>query len=437
MNSDKAPIAKRQKLEDGSGIGTDRVEARDVPGPTETSGACSFSDLRPELVAHIAKYVCTTAPDMMNFLYCVGPSVSSVVRKTYLANNQKYLRDTLDLCDRSPKKKARITSWMEFNEQNWKMAALGEECEQNVIDFSFDKSILMEATLLNKIDLIAFVPKGSESDPVVRRFFRCFLRAGDKCLDLPILSSVGDRRVRRQTSAAQVKSLIDEAEVDDDGRISIQCLRWTDTIFCNPMSIITQGLAPALQHLVENNLLDANGFCENASLTEPDDSSGDGNGHTPKIPFLWAAACASPDLDCFRYLLSTDEIDINAIHHLSCSTIHQTSVVSRSPIDALKAVLEHPKVDVDVRDEGQPTALSCLCHISSDKLAHKDKIARMKLLLDAGADPNVSIGDDTLAPIKIAEERLRRTKGVEPSDERDARTRECQEVVDLLCQYMN
>ena len=110
MNSDKAPIAKRQKLEDGSGIGTDRVEARDVPGPTETSDACSFSDLRPELVAHIAKYVCTTAPDMMIFLYCVGPSVSSVVRKTYLTNNQKYLRDTLDLCDRSPKKKARITS---------------------------------------------------------------------------------------------------------------------------------------------------------------------------------------------------------------------------------------------------------------------------------------------------------------------------------------
>ena len=137
-SNEDGPAPKRFKRADSP---------RDGQGKCLTSeSACpSWADLRPELVSHVARFVSPDTADMMNFLFCVGPKVTTIVRRTYLSGNEDCLRECLMKLAPysirgSGKRRTRILTWMEHND--WK-----ERCvlsEKQVFNVSFEKKLLSE-----------------------------------------------------------------------------------------------------------------------------------------------------------------------------------------------------------------------------------------------------------------------------------------------------
>ena len=70
-----------------------KISASSCDVEKENPACHTWADLRPEIVSHVARYVSPDTADMMNFLFCVGPRVAAIVRKTYLSGNDLYLRD--------------------------------------------------------------------------------------------------------------------------------------------------------------------------------------------------------------------------------------------------------------------------------------------------------------------------------------------------------
>ena len=376
----KEPSPKRAKI--------DAASRGDGQG-SSPSPLITWADLRPELLSHVARYVSTDTADMMNFLFCVGPKTAAIVRKTYLSGNDLYLRDcaieTPPYNSADEKRRTRILAWMEYND--WKDRC--EPKEKHTLTMGIDKDLLddFDCNDMPNTGLLIFVPNSGRgfaqklktrcNDAVLQQYkkFRHFAFEG-----FPIITGVGGTRIKPGSSPDDVRLILENAEPSKDGVVEVKFGRYIDMLFSVPRVFIGYGLDNVLQYHLEKNLMTTNGTIEGLSTY---DNSGD----LPNV----VMASFSPDIRCFKHLLSYEEINPAARIDQTegYQLIHMAAFMNSEPEfrQYLQLLLDDPRVDPNAFSDGGLTPLHCLCLY--DNIDREEKVERVKLLLRKGADPSM------------------------------------------------
>ena len=364
----------------------------------ESPPACpSWADLRPELLSHVARFVSPDTADMMNFLFCVGPKVAVIVRSTYLSGNDDYLRECLlktppYSTGGSSKTRSRILTWMVHND--WK-----ERCvlsERHVFNVSFEKKLLSEFLCedLAGAGLVCICPSIKVSQEMMFHLqlfdnsslweaYHDFHRAAE---GIPVILGIGDKKIAYGTSADQVRSVLNKATPDSDGKIELKIGRLIDIVFSYPRVFIGLGLDSVLKYHLDEGILRPNSTVEGSRLIEGKDD----------MPLLWQAM-QEPRGFCFRYLLGLSDVHVtgrnddaatNGLHLMHVAAGYLEAEWVRAHLESL---LDHPLVDPNAVSDNGLTALHCICFSMS--LPHEEKLARIRLFLEKGAEPSIE-GDD-------------------------------------------
>jgi len=351
----------------------------------------SWADLGPELIGRISIFLGMGNPDLMNFLLCLGPSTSAVVRKTYLVDNTYYL----DYCFNYDPSGYKTSCWLEHNEVEWKKRCQGGNArDPNVHAISFTADAAAELGLTPVGPYMSCYPTRSHSPTVVANVLRPF-RLGSN-IGVPILLSVGCTKVPQGASEEEVRSLIASEKPGKDGTLILRLISHMNFIFTSPVLAINYGMTDVLKHLVETGIVGIN--------DEFDVGTGE------RTPLLFhAAAGGEISFRSFEYLLSCQGINVNAEVTDGQKLIHVCAGRNLVSVKMFKALLRHPQVDVNakmpideavdaaeqVSDGFTPLLLACV----------RKNIEKVKLLLEYGADPDILIADGDRT-IDIIRERL-------------------------------
>lgn len=160
-------------------------------------------------------------------------------------------------------------------------------------------------------------------------------------------------------------------------------VRDANFIFSNPPAAIEFGLEPVLRHMIDNEIVGVRDRYNQSELKTKNDGG---------VALLYHAVSCSPDISCFRYLMSLPDI-----HSLVWSPdghshlIHWCAFSSASfSLDALEMALQHPQipgVNDDV-DKVADTPLYLLCRRREMSIGMRLKKLEM-LLAYGAADPPV------------------------------------------------
>ena len=146
------------------------------------------------------------------------------------------------------------------------------------------------------------------------------------------------------------------------------------------------GLDSVLKHHLDEGILQPNSTVEGSPLIEGKDD----------MPLLWQAM-QEPCGFCFRHLLSVSDVHVTGRNDDAATDgLHLIHVAAgyleaKWIRDHLESLLDHPLVDPNAVSDNGLTALHCICF--SRSLTHEEKLARIRLFLERGADPSIK-GDD-------------------------------------------
>jgi len=337
----------------------------------------SWADLGPELIGRISKFLGMGNPDLMNFLLCLGPSTSAVVRKAYLVDNEYYL----DYCVHRDPSENKISCWLEHNGDAWKKKCQGgNAADPTVHAISVTPDAAAELALGPVGPCMSCYPTHCLMDDT--EFLRRFPLRSSTCI--PILLSVGSTKVPEGASEEDVLSLIASEKPGKDGKLTLRLISYMNFIFTSPLLAISYGMTDVLKHMVETGLVGINDEFRNRA--------GEG-----KPLIRHAAAGGDISFRPFEYLLSCRGFNINAEDADGEKLIHHCAISDRVSVKMFKALLRHPQVDVNakmpideavdaaeqVSDGFTPLLLACV----------RKNIEKVKLLLEYGADPDILIAD--------------------------------------------
>ena len=180
--------------------------------------------------------------------------------------------------------------------------------------------------------------------------------------------------------------MIDAALPDKNGKICLRFMRAIDALFAYPAKVIGCDLVDVLRFMIEEKIAEPNMWVKSLEIDGVHDK------HS-----LLNFALVHQSMNCFRYLLTLPETDINARSWMSTqkedgAVIDHENIVHAcfytddiSPI-YLKEIIGCSCVDLDARNSEGETALCKGCRIED---IGDQTIAKIRLLLEAGADPRI------------------------------------------------
>eukprot|EP00562_Extubocellulus_spinifer_P028522 CAMPEP_0178640406 /NCGR_PEP_ID=MMETSP0698-20121128/16002_1 /TAXON_ID=265572 /ORGANISM="Extubocellulus spinifer, Strain CCMP396" /LENGTH=471 /DNA_ID=CAMNT_0020280849 /DNA_START=54 /DNA_END=1469 /DNA_ORIENTATION=- len=339
--------------------------------PDDDRHIVSWADLMPEDIAKVATFLPMGGSDVMNLLLCVGPGTAAWVRTTYLQGNDYYLLHCFGEED-ARRRKSKLQGWMDHNEQEWKKRCHGLKSGSHVHSVLLEPEQAMSIGLAEAdiiyCELNHLVTNGISDDAAATvKLLHKFSRR-------PILIAIGTTKVLRGTPEGQVRSLLETVEPDKAGNIVLSFIQLQDYVFVSPVCAIQLGLTNVLRYLVEKDLIAVN------------DSYATGSDQASWPLLLYAVTyfddvCQGP----FHYLLSCEGVDINAeaepLTGRTCTIIHFCACVPSIPVSALKILLRHPNIDVNLQNSDGDTALHYACKVLDR--------AKAKALLESGANPEI------------------------------------------------
>ena len=203
------------------------------------------------------------------------------------------------------------------------------------------------------------------------RFEQVYRNSGN-----PLLLSVGGTKIPPDTSGDEVRSLLQSERPGEDGKIALRLVGVLHTIFASPPLAVLRGLADVLKYMVEEGIIEINDrFLLHSGLSP--------------VPLLFHAISADNGFDSFEYLISFENINVNAGNTGDgMKLIHCCVAKDRVPVKILKVLLRHPNVEVNALTPWGSTALFFACT--------KADVAKVSELLQGGADPDVDLGGFTV-----------------------------------------
>lgn len=319
---------------DAAAAGQTRRET--IPPPQH--GMVPWYDLPPELMEWMSRYA-DIGSDLTGLCVVVGSVSSALIRKEYLTDNDAYLAYALSLT-KSLKQEltqednaacfdraaSRIRSWMTVN-TNWRDRCDKISFQQHMWHFALAGSLLQ-----HKISFGRRV----------------------------IIDDNGPRAVQ-----------VDDATIT----YPIEC------IFTSPIIATILGLVEVVKTLLDKRFFGVNDFLPLRN-----------DGHDHHRSLVSVALTQSINKSVLRFLLSRDDFDLNAPWHQDDphnKPLHLATRVENADPEALKMILDHPNCsaeDVAENGTGGESPLHYLCKHTNDR---KYAVAKMKMLLAAGADPEL------------------------------------------------
>jgi hypothetical protein len=271
--------------------------------------------------------------------------------------------------------KAKILQWMESN-LNWTercVPSASDSASRSFHRFSIHHS---DYEKLNLHEFQAGVV--SFQGYVGTQYTGTLPREGD------LLYAVGGLRVSGWT-LYRVNDTVSNVDVSicPGWRDEFVFMRDVNFIFSNPPAAIEFGLEPVLKHMIDNDIV---GVRNRYSTKRRDRIMEKTNGG---MPLLYHAVYGSPDVSCFRYLMSLPNIHcvIRGAVDEGGNLIHWCAFSFRYfSLGALEVVLRHaqaPEIN-DLNSDGL-TPLCLLCIIT--KMPIDMRLKKLEMLLAYGADP--------------------------------------------------
>ena len=181
----------------------------------------------------------------------------------------------------------------------------------------------------------------------------------------------------------QVRAVLKETILNSDDRtmIDLKIGRFVDVAFSHSKVFIGLGLDSVLKYHLDKGLLKPNSTVKGAPFVS---NKGD-------MPLLWQAI-QEPGGFCFRYLLALSDINVAGRNDDATTDGYRLLHVAAGYMDMewiydrLKSLLDHPLVDPNVVSDNGLTPLHCICF--SRRLTYEQKLARIRLFLERGANPS-------------------------------------------------
>ena len=368
-------------------------EANDNDADDDENTPPSLPNLPVELYPKIAACLDYVSDDLSNLCTSLedrGPDTDGggdgeIVDKI-LGGNEEYLRhmvasttntiffrcarDARD--DPSVAAKAKILQWMESN-PNWtercvpSTSASRSFCRFSIHHSDYDKLNLHEFQL----GVVSF------QGYVGTQFTGTLPREGD------LLYIVGGVRVSGWT-LEKVNETVSDVDISTSStwRHEFVFVRDANFIFSNPPAAIEFGLEPVLKHMIGNDIIGIGDRYNQSELKTKNDGG---------VALLYHAVSYSPDISCFRYLMSLPDIHSvfwspdghsHVLHWCMLSSV-------RFSLDALEMALQHPQIPGinDVIKVGY-TPLCLLC--MRREMPIDMRLKKLEILLAYGAaDPPV------------------------------------------------
>ena len=394
---------------------TSTISTTTTTTTTMTTNTSAFSALSPELKGTIATYLDIIGQDLLHYCIVVGPDVSSVVRNSVLRDNDDYLRycvslgESLDDEDgrshshpssagdsneQRPRdvsgtttvavpiasRKEKILNWMEIND--WRDRCMRTKALDGT---GLHSEIRTNRETVGHIrfkrtlgGLLAFAGWSEELEEQLRvSNVSSLVGKGDTLVEVNGIS------IRRGASADDVFGSIlgGDGTSDDDDPVSLIFVRHPNMLFGNPRYAVKMDLDVVLRFMVEELDLEAQLDSYRAI---------DG------YPLMWDSLLNGPfpSEACFLYLLTETSLvhQCNSFEstvegpNTRVKLIHVASINNDVPFAALSALVNNPDVDVDAVETYGHTALHFVCGNSQKA----DTAKKIRLLLDAGADPTLT-----------------------------------------------
>ena len=343
--------------------------------PEDQQDASWSTVMTPELVGTVARFLdlgTPSRPDLTNLCLVVGKATSRVVRKMYLAGNEWYISHLCRLAytNYEHKRQAGMESWLEYN-PDWRNWSIGAKSEKNVYSIALEPAVAKD---------LSFTRNHSN---FVLRDSRIYCNAPG--LEFGIgdaLLSVGGIDVTGMESI-ELRKLITSDKVIHGGKIVLTYMPASIRLFSDPFEAITFDLVASLKHLIETGIVDVN------------QKYGSGSEEKAIIWFSLMNEFESESLGCFRYLLLVDGIDVNSDDPFDGERpIHYCAYADSIGTDTFKFFLDSQltKVDLNAQDHSGSAAIHLLINPFTSQ-DHRNNMSKLKLLLEAGANPNLPDGD--------------------------------------------
>ena len=358
--------------------------------PEDQQEASWSTVMTPELVGTVALFLdldlfytpsCQSRPDLTNLCLAFGRDTSRVVRKMYLAGNEWYLRHLYSTStayiNREHKRQAGMESWLEYN-PDWRNLCAGANSEKNVYRITLEQAVVKELFF----DL-------SGSYWVLEDSFDCFDAQEDVPSGLAFgigdaLLSVGGVDVTGMKED-DFRNLLESDKIIQDGKIVLKYLPASIRLLSDPLMATRHDFLAPFKHLIEAGAVGVN---EAFFPTEtPNDEKEN------LIWFTLGPHNGSSTCKCFEYLLSLEGIEVNTsagtdgqrpIHFCA----HSSDVFSFEALRLLVDSRNRTGIDINVQDVDGWSAIHYIISFL-DKSNHRAKMSKLKLLLEAGADPNL------------------------------------------------
>ena len=390
-------------------LGSDRMASGSfcstfLATPPDRPMGILWDELRdsPELIGRVGSFVPTD-----RFLAMIDKEMRSIVRRQYLRGNEWFLiiqldegifNDTLVGADLRPHEDVCecFELWLKENEDAWRQRSLGTTWEGNLREISLDPAVLSSLSRVVHSGY-GLSLEGCANSPGVDEDF--------------IIISIDGREVHSM-GREEIFALLDANDIAQGSRATVQYMRWFDWALSHPATLSTMGALGAFKHLLATGT-----FSLSQTFFYDDDYKIE---EAVQMPLLWVTLLAGvekaspqqhllpgPEFKIFRHLLDLGSSDFNETNPASQiegeRPIHYCAAQSGVPISLFKALIDHTSVNLDARDAAGNTAL----HYAVDPrlrtfrnyLPRLDipfdigNIAKVTLLLEAGADPSIQNND--------------------------------------------
>ena len=234
-----------------------------------------------------------------------------------------------------------------------------------------------------------------------------------------LLHDIGKDLLAAEWTLDEINGIISEVELkrSPGWTHDFAFLKDANFIFGHPIVAIAFGLEPVLRHMLVSgivNIRDRYSFDLNFSLAAMEDWG---------LPLLYHAVTWSPDISCFQYIISLQDIH-STFHANGVNLIHWCATSSKKfSLSALEMALRHSQAPgINDFDRNGVTALWNLCGMRGIPLELRRK--KLEILLAFNADPK--IGD----PLPI--DSLRQLFDKQIQNARSRKKRVYNEMVALL-----